>query len=258
MHCYWLAAILLSIGFCHGQTIHPNAHAHNDYEHTRPLLDALQNGFRSVEADIHLIDGQLYVAHNRPRASEYRTLQALYLDPLDSLWKLHPEFYSANSVMLLLVDIKTNATATLPKLLNVLRQYPGLFLPDSPQHFVRVVISGNRDYGMILDSKDLSIDGRPNDLGKGYSSDRMPLISDHYGKWMDWSGRGTPDAADLQELRTLARLVHAENKKLRLWAIPDNEMVWGVLLEVGVDLINTDNLIGLNEYLTRRKATGRQ
>jgi len=28
------------------------AHAHNDYLHARPLLDALDHGFCSVEADI--------------------------------------------------------------------------------------------------------------------------------------------------------------------------------------------------------------
>ena len=34
----------------------PRAHAHNDYLHQRPLLDALDNGFCSVEADISLVD----------------------------------------------------------------------------------------------------------------------------------------------------------------------------------------------------------
>ena len=40
------------------------AHAHNDYEHTRPLLDALDCGFGSIEADVHLVDGRLLVAHD--------------------------------------------------------------------------------------------------------------------------------------------------------------------------------------------------
>ena len=59
-----------------------NVHAHNDYEHTRPLLDALQHGFCSVEADVHLVDGQLLVAHSRLDVNPGKTLQALYLDPL--------------------------------------------------------------------------------------------------------------------------------------------------------------------------------
>lgn len=33
------------------------AHAHNDYEHTRPLHDALDHSFTSVEADVWLVDG---------------------------------------------------------------------------------------------------------------------------------------------------------------------------------------------------------
>ena len=40
------------------------AHAHNDYEHVRPLHDALDHGFTSVEADIFLVDGDLLVAHD--------------------------------------------------------------------------------------------------------------------------------------------------------------------------------------------------
>ena len=41
-----------------------NAHSHNDYEHDRPLLDALDHGFKSIEADIFLFEGQLLVTHD--------------------------------------------------------------------------------------------------------------------------------------------------------------------------------------------------
>src|SRR6516165_11995665 len=58
------------------------AHAHNDYEHKRPLFDALDRGFCSVEADVYLIDGKLLVAHDRKDVKPDRTLEALYLDPL--------------------------------------------------------------------------------------------------------------------------------------------------------------------------------
>src|ERR1041385_3971816 len=64
-----------------------HAHAHNDYEHKRPLLDALDHGFCSVEADIFLVDGKLLVAHELGKTKPERTLQALYLDPLRELVK---------------------------------------------------------------------------------------------------------------------------------------------------------------------------
>ena len=85
MDCFWTAALLTLTTLCHGQPIHPNAHAHNDYEHTRPLFDALDQGFRSVEVDIHRVGDRLYVGHNRPVVNDNHTLQHLYLDPLDSL-----------------------------------------------------------------------------------------------------------------------------------------------------------------------------
>ncbi|VXC12011.1 exported hypothetical protein [Arthrobacter sp. 9AX] len=56
--------------------------AHNDYEHDRPLFDALEHGFTSVEADVWLVDGELRVAHDLADAKQGVTLESLYLDPL--------------------------------------------------------------------------------------------------------------------------------------------------------------------------------
>jgi hypothetical protein len=74
----------------------PRAHAHNDYEHPRPLLDALDHGFGSVEADIHLVEGRLLVAHDLHQTRPGRTLEALYLEPLRERarrfgGRIHPE-----------------------------------------------------------------------------------------------------------------------------------------------------------------------
>ena len=62
--------------------VHQRAHAHNDYEHARPLHDALDHGFTSVEADIWLVDGELLVAHDLEDVRPGRTLESLYLQPL--------------------------------------------------------------------------------------------------------------------------------------------------------------------------------
>ena len=59
-----------------------HAHAHNDYRHDRPLLDALAHGFTSVEADVFLVDDKLCVAHDAREIRPERTLRSLYLDPL--------------------------------------------------------------------------------------------------------------------------------------------------------------------------------
>ena len=59
-------------------TTTPRAHAHNDYEHTHPLFDALDQGFGSIEPDIYLVNGDLLVAHNRADCRPERNLVKLY------------------------------------------------------------------------------------------------------------------------------------------------------------------------------------
>ena len=54
-----------------------------------PLLDALQQGFCSVEADVHLVDGELFVAHDANEIKPDRTLRKLYLEPLLARVRAH-------------------------------------------------------------------------------------------------------------------------------------------------------------------------
>src|SRR2546426_2569122 len=90
-----------------------HAHAHNDYEHARPLFDALDHGFCSVEADIFLVDGQLLVAHDREKVSPARTLQALYLDPLrERARKNDGRVFPNGPDVTLLIDVKSDAEET--------------------------------------------------------------------------------------------------------------------------------------------------
>src|SRR4051812_9052581 len=60
----------------------PNAFAHNDYSHKRPLHDALANGYTNIEADVFLIGKSLVVAHVNPYFKSHRKLEKLYLQPL--------------------------------------------------------------------------------------------------------------------------------------------------------------------------------
>src|SRR3954464_15559693 len=73
---------LVASSAARAETPLPHAHAHNDYEHTRPLVDALSHGFCSVEADVFLINGQLLVGHTQLDLRPERTLEKLYLEPL--------------------------------------------------------------------------------------------------------------------------------------------------------------------------------
>src|SRR5438874_6893253 len=132
----------------------PQAHAHNDYEHKRPLFDALDNGFCSVEADIFLVDGQLLVGHNRKDLKPERTLEKLYLDPLRERIKANGgKVYPGGPTVFLLIDVKTEAKPTYAALAKVLAKYADILSVARGQQFeakaVTVVVSGNCDRAAI-------------------------------------------------------------------------------------------------------------
>src|SRR5882762_8781684 len=112
MHIILLVLLLLS-PLCARTQPFSHAHAHNDYEHDRPLFDALRYGFTSVEADVFLIDGKLLVSHTRP-IFKARTLEQLYLSPLDSIIRAnHGKVYQGyNGTFYLMIDIKSDGQAT--------------------------------------------------------------------------------------------------------------------------------------------------
>jgi hypothetical protein len=253
----WVLPFLFSPLMVFSQTvIHDNAHAHNDYEQKRPLFDALENGFTSIEADVHLRDNRLLVSHNRPHSIS-KTLESLYLEPLDSLRKknggsIYPHY---NSPVFLMIDIKTEGGETFKALLKVLSAYEACLSAPGKDGAVKILISGNRPLDMILDDPNhfTAVDGRPEDLGNGYPPSIMPVISENYKKIIKWNGVGSPSQEELNALKAVAAKVHAENKKLRLWNIPDQENAWIILLDSGVDLINTDRLKELSLFLIRKK-----
>jgi len=132
-----------------------HAHAHNDYEHTHPLFDALSHGIASVEADIHLVNGQLLVAHNIKEVVAGRTLQSLYLDPLRARAAQYGGriYTNGESVFYLLIDTKTETNATYEVLRRVLLDYRGMLTGFSANGITRravtVVLTGNRPREML-------------------------------------------------------------------------------------------------------------
>ena len=152
-----------------------------------------------------------------------------------------------------MIDCKTEAESTYRAIQKEVARYDRLRCTTSHCP-VKIFISGNRAIETMIREgyQGIALDGRPPDLNKGISSDLMPVISDHFANWSSWKGKSEPQANELARIHELAQRVHAEGKKLRLWAIPDDELAWSGLLEAGVDFINTDRLEELHLFLTKR------
>ncbi len=259
----YLICTLFPVGLA-AQTPLPNAHAHNDYEHDKPLYEALAHGFTSVEADVHLMSNELYVVHDAPANwSGTPTLEELYLIPLQQrIQQNNGRVYQGyNEFFYLMIDFKTDADQTYVKLKEVLSQYEAIISivgedeEDQPDKPVKIFISGNRPIEQLSnDRKKLAgLDGRPADLSKGFSSSVMPVISDNYRNFLSWSGAGKVNKKELRNTKKMIRQAHEQGKLVRLWAAPDTPEAWEFLIKIGVDLINTDRLGDFSTYMSGRK-----
>jgi hypothetical protein len=231
-------------------------HAHNDYEHTRPLLDALDHGFCSVEADIYLVDGQLLVAHERNQVRPERTLQSLYLDPLrERIKKNGGRVYPNGPEVTLLIDLKTDWPQIYPVLRGVLKQYSDVLVTFHDgireTNALVAIITGNRSKSMF-DGEPIryaALDGELEDLDSDKNADFIPWISGNWYKSFMWRGKGEIDKDEKAKLKSIVARAHQQSRKVRFWGSPDQQVFWQELLNEDVDLINTDDLAGAERFL---------
>lgn len=233
------------------------AHAHNDYKHKRPLLDALEYGFCSVEADIYLVEGELLVGHDPQDLKAGQTLRKLYLEPLRKRIKLNRNRVYGGEQMefTLLIDIKSDGDTTYRALSELLGDYDEVFTGTkdgvTTKRAVTAIISGNRAKGIIVadNPRYAGIDGRLKDLDSKLDKHLLPLISDRWSSHFKWNGQGEMPAAERQKLHAIIKKAHANGRRVRFWATPEKVAVWRELQAAGVDFINTDDLPGLQRFL---------
>jgi glycerophosphoryl diester phosphodiesterase len=120
---------------------------------------------------------------------------------------------------------------------------------------VTIVLSGNKPFQqskdelirmMFMDESLLSC------ATNKYKKEFAPLASTHYKLTLNWNGKGKISVSVVEQLLALVETAHQHGKKVRLWAVPENELVWELLLDCGVDYISTDNLEKLNTFLKTR------
>lgn len=217
-----------------------NAHSHNDYEQQYPFYAAYENGFGSIEADIHLVNGKILVGHDTKNLDEKKTLDALYLIPLDKMKK-------NKKPLQILIDIKTEAKSTLDSLISTLQKYPTI----TKNKFIRVVISGNRPNESEYNNYPPYIwfDGR---LEKNYTLEQLKkiaLLSDDYGRFTMWKKNWPMADSDREKIVVAIEKAHAMDKPVRLWGSPDFPEAWDAMMKLKVDYINTDKIEELTAYL---------
>jgi hypothetical protein len=241
-----------------------NAFAHNDYQHKRPLFEALSNGYTYIEADVYVHNNKLVITHVLPAIHHSRTLEGLYLQPLaDYIQKNKGEVYPGYTAPItLMIDIKSDANKTyallkplLDKYRSMLSGYQNGVLKNGA---VRIVLSGNKPFDLMHTDADrlafIDEDLRKITRDTSTTDNMMAMASCKYSRLLSWKGSGMLSDRERERLTAYVGEAHRRGAKVRLWSSPDSQVVWKQLLQCGVDLINTDKLARLKDFLTTRNA----
>jgi len=247
------------------ENILPDTHSHNDYEHYP--LSGTRFGYSSLEIDVHLKNGVLYVAHDEDDIRKNYTFKVMYLDILRYRLQRRGKpswFYTEEEPLVLMIDIKSDSIATYEALLEELEpvhEYLTTFTNQEIQYrALLIIISGNRPkQRMLQDSlRYTAYDGRLSDLNKTFPPNFLYWISDNWEDHFNWRGSDRFLSSERKRLEMYVDGVHQKGARLRFWNIPARnkpirERAWKLLLSSGVDIIGTDHIEHLHDYLRKRQ-----
>jgi alkaline phosphatase len=223
-------------------------HSHNDYLQDVPFWTAFAAEASSIEVDVIAHEGKLLVAHEAATIDPKRTIESLYLSPIAK--GLERGVISEINFHLL-VDLKTEAYATLEILLESIKGYENLLFSSSNPQGLKLIISGNRpkaeDYGKYPDW--MLFDYQSKVLTEDLPWNKIGMVSLSFRQFSVWNGKGRIVESEKIGLQEFIDHVHSFQKPVRFWASPDSKTAWKAFNEMGVDYINTDKPIEAASYL---------
>jgi hypothetical protein len=253
----YLAAIAVSRSdSCRASSLIP-AYAHNDYRNRRPLLDALEAGYRGVEADVIRDGKSLVVAHDRRDVRRTRTLSRLYLQPLVERTRSCGHLLPDSTSFHLYIDLKEADREAFRLLVAELRDFEELFLaPGSGASApIRVTLVGwaPRSTADVASwPRYLRIHlpvARISDFPPHVDSSRIGLVSIDYGKALRWDGRGPFPQRAVELLAEARRVAGTLGVPLRVHHAPARRNIVEWLRTEGVSLIGADDLGSVRSLL---------
>ncbi|KAF2269308.1 hypothetical protein CC78DRAFT_277062 [Lojkania enalia] len=253
-------------------------HSHNDYWRDVPFYSGLSYGAISIEADVWLINGTLYVGHEVSALTDERTLESLYIKPiLDTLQRQNPitKFSptptyngvfdtSSDQTIYLFIDLKTSGPETWTVVLDALAPlkdagylstYDGETFDEKP---VTVIGTGNTPIWAVQNAipRFAFYDAPLALLSSTFSnvtSFDSPIASTNF-EAVFGSIKGLEfNKTQAEKLEEQVSVAHEKGIKARYWNTPawpvgTRNAVWRTLWEGGADLINADDLKGASQF----------
>jgi len=226
-----------------------DAHSHNDYMNNIPFFRAYEKGFGSIEADVFAVNGQLMVAHEKRFIAANRSLKILYTDPLTEKLKRDP-----NRQLRLLIEIKEDYKSVLPLVITELKPLQQYFsYPSHPGRLSIVMTGAVPPAAELWNYPDwISFDVDHLDGFTPHEWQKIGLVSFPFSKYVRWNGKGVLNKEEIGRVKGAIDSVHRLGKKIRFWETPDTKSSWLALIRLGVDVIGTDKVEELGDFLNTK------
>ena len=219
-------------------------HSHNDYARRVPFYQAYAQQVASIEADVFLHDGALLVGHDVGDLSPDMTFEALYVEPLVTLFKRNGgrAWKDSDQHLQLMVELKSATDPTLRAVAELLGRWPEVFDPGVNPEAVRVTVTGRvpapADFGNY--PAYIRFDGAWDTEYTPEQLERIALISADFKQFSQWNGKGSIIPAEREKLERIIDKAHAWDKPVRFWGAPEGVTVYYTFYDMGIDYINTD------------------
>lgn len=220
-------------------------HSHNDYAQRVPFYQAYAQQVSSIEADVFLHDGQLLVGHDVEDLRADMTFEALYVEPIVTLFARNGgrAFRDSDQTLQLMVELKSETDPTLRAVAALLGRWPEVFDPEVNPAAVRVAVTGRVPAPEAFDRypRFLGFDGAWDADYTPEQLERIALISTNFRDFSQWNGKGTIIPAEKEWLEQVIDRAHEQGKPVRFWNAPEGTTVYYTFYDMGIDYINTDN-----------------
>ncbi|PWJ54280.1 hypothetical protein CLV98_11842 [Dyadobacter jejuensis] len=218
-----------------------------DHLQKHPFTEAHQQGFKAVEMDLFYFQDTLYIAENESQIKEGRTLDRLYLKPLQRAFPQQGQ-RSTTAHFQLICRIRSPFEPTIEVLTRLLTS---MIDQLSPQGGITIVLGGNIPDPNAFQKYPLyfHFEGRPETSYTQYQLMRIALFSPNLKDYSRWNGEGEMLRKDRKRLSKIIEQAHRIQKPIRFRNTPDNINTWKKLMDLQVDCISTQRVVELADYL---------
>jgi len=258
--------------FLGAQSSLPIAHSHNDYLQKRPLYEAIELGFGSIEIDICLTNKkELKVAHIPWFLGRKKDIEELYFAPIAKMIEeKDPRFnYNSQFPLNLLIDFKKNADSTYKYLKVVFIKYEkyitqyckGKVVYEGP---LVINITGNQPWNALMrDSITYALmDGPiwltdPNINERGFydiDTNRLKFMgraANDYQSLMAFKKHFKNDEEFYKSVKSNIKIYNDHGLMTRFHGVPNNEKAWMMIAKCGTNWFNVDKLKRFKEFYTQ-------